>query len=1709
LQKVQFKPTNLNLQKLILVLALVVFGFGGIQKAEASHMAGGEMTYACIGNDSFLVTLRVFRYCSGIPYNVSNISLTATSTCGGSATFQLTRLTGPLSTNAWDISQICSSQSSNCASGSTVGYEEYVYQGTVVLSPRCNCWTIGYTPPCCRNSTQNTSGGSVYFEATVCNVADTCNNSPTFGTSAIPYVCAGFPVSYNMGATDPDGDSLTYKFICARSGVTTCLTYTAPNSSTSPIPGITLDTLTGQIRFTPTVTGSFIVAVEITEWDANGNKLGTTMRDIQFRVETCSNTPPYDTLGIQNYTGVGYVDYNNNLIEVCLGDSFSFDVTIWDYVGYREDSLDTLIITSNVTSILPGATFSINAINDSVHVVTVGWRATQTGSLTNSFFIKTIDDACPVPGFTTSSYTVKVIPATEAGPPIIICRGVDTARTHVVGGTKVTWRILSGDSIQYGTNFWCDTTTYDTCMAATFFPNHTTVYEVNSNLGQGCKTKDTLTVTVVRNFTPVTHNDTTICFSDSTIEIWADGTLPVNYTYRWRPNQTMDFDTAQRPNVTPIFSTNYLVTITSDSGCIKKDTLYVGVTPPFPANISAFPDDSISCAGIPTTLRVDLGNNPQVCGLSTDPCPGSLDYYTSQTTTQTNGATGTGPSNWPAPYGNGFQAARMQFLYRASELSALGMSNGMVESIAFYVAANSGATTYRNFGIKMGCTSDTSLANWQSGLYQVYTPKNTPIGNGWVQHTFDSNFNYDGVSNVVIEICFDMTSSAATQSAQTAYTPTGFNSCLSSYSNTSSMCTNSSISWGSQVNRPNTRFSYCGAPDSAAFTYLWSPSGVLNHDTAMYPQATISQQTDFKVIVTDTFGLCFDSAFTSVDIAIATAGPDTTVCPGDSIQLFSSASGTCGSTTQYTWSNGQYLDDDSIQNPIAVVYQTTDFVVTISDTCGCNIQDTVTLTVNAMSAPNALQREPNCNSSDGELLIGVTGGYAPKVYSIDTGNTFQTDSSFKNLFQGYYSYVVIDSIGCVSPVTHDTLLMKGAPAIDSLTITDVSCFDFSDGEILAHVDVRGGITPTEYSVDSGQTWQLANPIVGLRATHYYVMARSATGCVSLPYVDTIKQPTRLELFKDSLIGDLCNQLGAGKIQVHATGGVLPYTFQWSNGVVDSINDNLKAGTYDLLLEDANGCIVRDTFDVPEPPALQIQTLTFDPVSCFGYSDGKILIRGEGGYDIGEFPLSERDSIPYYRFSIDGGQSWQSPVGFRSNDSATFKGLIAGTYSLLIEDQAGCRTFGTIDITEPPPMTISSAIDSVRLCVSNCTDLSAVAGGGNAGGYTYHWSPNLPSAQTVNVCPEEDMVVSVYASDSKACNSPAKFINVRLYDSLSIVTSSDTTICIGSLAQLYAQAEGGTGLGYTYEWYPFLDLSNPFVQDPTAGPGVNTWFEVTVNDECGSPPVTAKVKVDVLEDPGISFTADTLQGCEPIEIAFTNQTILPAFNCFWVFGNDTVYTCEDVTKRYESPGRHTVKLCVETELGCSGILEKENYITIHPTPTASFEMTPNPTTFINTRVTFLDKSDGNIVDWKWSFAELGESTKRNVNFKFPEDTSHYPVRLEVISDKGCYDDTLKNLVVASEYLLFIPSSFTPNGDGNNETWKPVGLGIEGDQYFVWVYDRWGKVVWYTEDYYEAWDGTDMGNGQLLDQGTYTWKVITGDLHDEKSSYEYYGNVTILK
>ena len=114
-----------------------------------------------------------------------------------------------------------------------------------------------------------------------------------------------------------------------------------------------------------------------------------------------------------------------------------------------------------------------------------------------------------------------------------------------------------------------------------------------------------------------------------------------------------------------------------------------------------------------------------------------------------------------------------------------------------------------------------------------------------------------------------------------------------------------------------------------------------------------------------------------------------------------------------------------------------------------------------------------------------------------------------------------------------------------------------------------------------------------------------------------------------------------------------------------------------------------------------------------------------------------------------------------------------------------------------------------------------------------------------------------------------------------------------------------------------------------------------------------------------------------------------------------------------------------------------------------------------------------------------------------------VKLEVTDTNTCVGDTLIAVFVGPEFSFYVPSAFTPNGDGLNDVWKPVGSGLNGAKYEMIVFDRWGQLVFKTNDLEIGWDGKNMNNGEFVPAGIYPYKFRIGDIFDEKAEHVFEG------
>ncbi len=985
-------------------LLLLLF-FGTAIFSKASHIAGGDLTYTCLGGNQYQINLNLFVDCLGFDPGASQ-TINFSSTCGGTATLTVNG-TNPGGT---EISQLCPTQINNstCNGGTLPGMWVFNYTGVVTLAPPCDTWTMSWSV-CCRNGAivnlvTPASVGS-YIQATLNSATAPCNSSPSFNAQPIPYVCINQLVNYSYGVVETDGDSLYFSLINAMDAGATMLTYTAGYSATSPIPGITINPSTGLLSFTPTTLGNFVVVVMVQEYDSNGNLIGTTMRDIQFIVQNCSNIVPDASAGaITGLTGTA-VQTGPFSIDMCEGSNFTFNATYTDV-----DAADILTLTSTLASALPGATITTSGTNPVIATIT--WTAPGGSAGTNTTFSVTVNDgACPVQGQQTFVYDINVNPRTLGGPDRVLC-GNQTATLMGTGGSTFTWTVLSGPPIVVGTNFSCNP-----CANPIASPTSTTVYQVESDLSGTCVNRDTITVTIVPDYSfTVSQSSSTTCLQQP-IQLNVTPTPAGAYTYSWSPSLYLNSTTIANPiaTITNPGTYTYTVTVTSPQGCIKTDIVTISAIPNYPPNTIAFTSDTSVCSGETVNLGVTFGSSvPATCGTTPVMCSGG-------TVTQVgNGTAVNTTTTYPAPYGNWWSSVKHQFLFRASELTAAGISGGKIDRLDFNVSAINGITTYHQYTINMGCTTVNSLTNWLGGLQNVYTPQTFNVAVGWNQHVFNNAFLWDGISNIVVEICFNEMppSPNYTLNCVSPYTTTTFNSSLYSVSDATPQCP-STVAGTTLTQRPNVRFRHCGAaPDSTNYVYTWNPSTGVTNPNGQFTTATVTNPTTYTIVVTDNSSGCVDSSVVTVNatspMVSFTASPTSGFHPLN--VNFSNTSDP--SVVTYLWNFGDTLsginNTSTLINPSHVFNTEGQYIVTLIgiDANGCADTATILIDVNNTS----ILIIPNIFTPGGANPYFKVSGFAINNYNIQIfdrwgkkkfeSNDLNNSWSGDNSSDGTYYYLI-------------------------------------------------------------------------------------------------------------------------------------------------------------------------------------------------------------------------------------------------------------------------------------------------------------------------------------------------------------------------------------------------------------------------------------------------------------------------------------------------------------------------------------------------------------------------------------------------------------------------------------------------------------------------------------------------------------------------------
>ena len=333
------------------------------------------------------------------------------------------------------------------------------------------------------------------------------------------------------------------------------------------------------------------------------------------------------------------------------------------------------------------------------------------------------------------------------------------------------------------------------------------------------------------------------------------------------------------------------------------------------------------------------------------------------------------------------------------------------------------------------------------------------------------------------------------------------------------------------------------------------------------------------------------------------------------------------------------------------------------------------------------------------------------------------------------------------------------------------------------------------------------------------------------------------------------------------------------------------------------------------------------------------------------------------------------------------------------------------------------------------------------------------------------------------------------------TPASGVICVGETITLTAS---GAGLGGAYVW------DNPITNGVGFTPpiGIDT-YEVTATDVNGCSN-TGTVTFEVQPTPNVIFEADTLFGCNPLVVQFTNFTLLPGISCLWQFGDGSSSTsCGTVSHTYSTVGEFDVTLLVNSSATCSGTTTYNNYIAVKEQPEADFNYLPIPIDIEDTEVSFENLSNYSS-EYEWTFGDgTATSSLFEPNHSFPEVPNvTYQVQLIAMNDFGCADTIYKPITVQDVIIFYIPNVFTPDGDDFNEIFKPIMYsGIDVYNYHMTIYNKWGEILFESYNAANGWNGT-YGGGEIVQDGVYIWQIEFGDTRSDEI-HKYTGHVTILK
>lgn len=959
-----------------------------------------------------------------------------------------------------------------------------------------------------------------------------------------------------------------------------------------------------------------------------------------------------------------------------------------------------------------------------------------------------------------------------------------------------------------------------------------------------------------------------------------------------------------------------------------------------------------------------------------------------------------------------------------------------------------------------------------------------------------------------------------------------------------------------------------GSTSTSGYSYSWEPTTGLNSAAISSPIITltnttnVSQSYTYTVTTNNVSANCPATDVVQVTVnppAFVNAGPDQTICEGNAVKLNGSGS---GAATSFTWSGTSGTYNPNPTTPDAQYYPSSfeiatgsvNITLTSNDPSGpCpTATDELIVTINPKSIINAGPDQTICagtsaalaasigGSATGGIWSGGAGSFNPDIYSPNA--TYTPNITEQN--NGSVLLTYTGSSSGICPTVYDQVLItiQPVPTVNA-GVDQTIC----NGSATLAGSIGGSATSMIWSGGSGSF----NPSNTSGNAQYTPSdAEIAQGTVNLTLTGIAPGVCPPVSDQMTLRVNPMPQVNAGADQTICVSSALVVnsvilSASYNNVVTGGTwSGGLGSGSFSPNNTDPNATYTLSEIETGTSE-ISLAYTTNDPDGpCPAVRDEmKIIINRIPTVNAGPDQTICSGSTVSLSGTFAGSATsvtWSGGAGTYSPDNTSLNCVYTPTadeislgnviLTLTTNDPAGpCPSVTDqirIIINPPaqvsagPDQTICSGSNAMLAGVYNGASISATWSGGDGS-----FGPNNTVSNAYYTPGASDILLGsvtlTYTSNDPVGPCPAVSDDVVLTINPTAVVNTGTTqpVCYGSNVQLNGSISGSAT---SASWSGGLGRFNPnnttlnatYIPTPAEYTAGNTLLTLTSNDPTGPcPAVSSNILVNFYPLPIVNFVVDDPDGCPIHCVQFTDFSSVGGgstiTNWNWTFGDGGTSTTQNPAYCYEETGKYDVSLAVVDDHSCKANLKIDKMITVFAEPVAEFSTTPNPASVLERNVTFIDQSSNDVNFWLWDFGD-GDSIAPKVQnpiHMYPETPGEtYKATLTVRNRDFCYANVTHDVIISPEFSFFIPNAFTPKASaGINDTFNGKGIGII--QYDMWIFDRWGDMVFHTNSLDVGWDGRANGGKRVAQEDVYVYKVELKDVF--KESHSYVGTFTLVR